>query len=570
MTMLMKQTTMQTDLYDFKNYPYAFVDFFAGGGGASEGIKSVIGRDPDIAINHDAVALSMHAANHLTTVHLDVDVFEHHPKKVVKNKKIIAWFSPDCTFHANAKGKVLDRHTAHEDILKQCKKGTKCVAQNNNKATRVRGLAWVALGYAMCVDMPLFFLENVKEFQKWGPVILNKKDEYVADKTRKGETYKAFIQCLTTGIPHDSPVLPEIRDFLEVFLGEDYDENKLFKGLGYRVETNLLKACDFGAPTIRERFFMVARNDNKPIVWPKRTHQNPEQKTVDKNLKVWRGAYEVMDFSVPGYSIFMSEAEAKQRKLKIKRPLKEPTLRRLGRGLEKFVICDENPFVIASSGNLRAPWIVKNYGGEKGGFASSIKAPLGTVTTVDHNSFATAILTPFISTYFGEREVDGKKVCDGRGSKLTSPLSVITSGGRRHSLVLPELLPFNQIEKGSESTKTIYDPITGAYWDPIIMEGILNVRAFLKKYTNLNDPELLCGILTINGQKYQMIDIKLRMLIPRELFSAQGFPETYIIDRTHTGKKLSKKEQIKMVGNSVSPKVAEALVAVNLPTIKVA
>jgi len=686
------QSNMNTFLFDDHD-PYLFIDFFAGGGGASEGIKQAIGRDPDIAINHDEVALSMHAANHLQTVHLDVDVFEHHPRNVAKGKKIIGWFSPDCTWHCNAKGTILDRHGEHDKSLKYAKKGTRCAAQDTNKATRVRGLAWVALGYALSADLELFFLENVKEFLDWSPVYLNEKGEYVADKTKKGETFKAFVQCLTTGLPRDSATLPEIREFLSTFLLDDYDEEKLFKGLGYEVQWQLLKACDYGAPTIRERLFMIARKDGRPIVWPKATHGDP--KKLKSGQKPWVGVHEVIDFSLPSYSIFMSKAEKDARKLRIKRPLQDSTLRRIGKGLEKFVINEPEPFLVTvnhkenKEGEFRgqstkeplhtittklgtgivipniqridAPWIVKGYGGPRGGYASSIKAPVGAITTVDHNAIGTLTLTPYISTYFGERkDENGDNIVDGRGHRINQPVSVITAGGMRHALVLPELVQFPYIVRdfnksigshvsnpvgaittggngkctlstahavkfrgsnygysvkepshtitaegthqgivetllsngkeiknthlsdgyaqtythtcfGTQSSldtyrKSVeYDAVTGIFWDKATKARIDAVRAFLSAYTSTQDESAL-GIIDINGTKYQIIDITLRMLTPRELFSAQGFPENYIIDRTLSGRMLTKEEQVRMVGNSVSPEVAEAIVKANVFT----
>ncbi|NBK98206.1 MAG: hypothetical protein EOM50_09320 [Erysipelotrichia bacterium] len=687
------KTQLSMSNYLFNDREYMFIDFFAGGGGASTGIKQAIGRDPDIAINHDEIALSMHAANHLQTIHLDVDVFEHHPKNVVRGKKVVAWFSPDCTWHCNAKGTVLDRHGEHDKSLKFAKKGTKCAAQGTNKATRVRGLAWVALGYALSTDLELFFLENVKEFLDWSPVIINKKGEYIADKTKKGETFKAFIQCLTTGLPRDSATLPEIREFLSTFLLDDYDEEKLFKGLGYKVEHRLLKACDYGAPTIRERLFMIARKDGHPIVWPKATHGSP--KKLKAGQMPWIGVHKILDFTQPSYSIFMSKTEKDVKGLRIKRPLHDSTLRRIGKGLQKFVINDPEPFLVTvnhkenkkgefrgQSANeplhtittklgtgivfpcveriIKAPWVVKGYGGPRGGYASSIKAPIGAITTVDHNALGSLMLAPYISTYFGERkDENGDNIVDGRGQRVDNPLSVITAGGMRHSLVLPELveLPyvvrdFNKsigsdvndpigaittagngkcslstvhavkfrgcnygysvkepahtitaegthqgivetvLSDGKESFNTIqsdeyaqtfvhsrlgtkssletyvnnveYDAVTGLFWDKATKARIDAVREFLREFTSVDDQDSLMGIISINGSKYQIIDITLRMLTPRELFSAQGFPEDYIIDKTITGKPLTKEQQVRMVGNSVSPKVAQALVWANI------
>lgn len=565
----------------------------------------------------------------------------------------------NCTWHCNAKGTVLDRHGEHDKSLKYAKKGTRCAAQDTNKATRVRGLAWVALGYALCTDLELFFLENVKEFLDWSPVFLNSKGEYVADKTKKGQTFKAFIQCLTTGLPRDSATLPEIREFLSTFLIDDYDEEKLFKGLGYEVQWQLLKACDYGAPTIRERLFMIARKDGRPIVWPKATHANPHK--LKSGQKPWVGVHEVIDFSLPSYSIFMSKAEKDAKKLRIKRPLQDSTLRRIGKGLEKFVINEPEPFLVTVNHK-------ENKEGEFRG--QSTKEPLHTITTklgtgivvpnikkIDTQD--STILAPCISTYFGERkDENGDNIVDGRGHRINQPVSVITAGGMRHALVLPELVqlpyivrdfnksigshvsnPVGVITTGGNGKCTLstahavkfrgsnygysvkepshtitaegthqgiietllsdgkeiqnshlsdgyaqtylhacfgthssfdsyrksveYDDVTGVFWDKATKARIDAVRTFLSDFTSTSDESAL-GIITINGAKYQIIDITLRMLTPRELFSAQGFPENYIIDRTLSGRMLTKEEQVRMVGNSVSPKVAEAIVKANV------
>lgn len=623
------QGTMQPFLFDDHN-PYIYIDFFAGGGGASEGFKQAIGRDPDIAINHDEIALSMHAANHCSTAHFDVDVFEHHPKNVARGKKIIAWFSPDCTFHSNAKGKVLDRHSEHEKALKASKKGTKCVAQDTNKATRVRGLAWVALGYAMATDMDLFFLENVKEFKDWGPVMLTDDGEYVAEPAKKGETYKAFVQCLTTGLDRNSAALPEIREFLETFLGDDYDEEKLFKGLGYKLEAKLLKACDYGTPTTRERFYLIARKDGMPIVWPKPTHTKDNYKTVA----------ECIDWTIPCPSIFDTSAEIKARYgINAKRPLAEKTLKRIAKGIDRFVINAKEPFIMTNIHNNPT---------------RNTSEPLPTILTGNHH----ALITPYLQTYYGENQSQ-----DARGQMLNEPVRTITAKGLRHGIVVPFLTEcangssqrvFNANEpmrtqvastKGGHfalvsafmaqhnlgnvgrkldtplSTVTttgsqqqivtahiqryfgqsighgITEPshtLTTKERDALIVSHLTKMRgpnneplqtiatggihfgevkALLEKFSEPNNDGNF-GVVEIDGINYQIVDIGMRMLTPRELFRAQGFPEDYIIDHDALGREITKTAQVRMCGNSVCPPVAKALVEANIfsiiNTVKVA
>ena len=569
--------------YPFGNQPYAFIDFFAGGGGASEGIKQAIGRDPDIAINHDKVALSMHAANHLQTTHLDVDVFEHHPKSVAGDKKIIAWFSPDCTWHSNAKGKVLDRHSEHEKALKASMKGTKCVAQETNKATRVRGLAWVALGYAMATDMELFFLENVKEFKDWGPVMLTEGGEYIADSSMKGETYKAFVHCLTTGLDRNSSSLPEIREFLKTFLGDDYNEERLFKGLGYKLESKLLKACDYGTPTTRERFYLIARKDGFPIVWPTPTHTKENYRTIA----------ECIDWSIPCPSIFDSSAEIKAKYgIRANRPLAEKTLKRIAKGIDRFVINAKEPFIMTNIHNNPA---------------RGISEPLPTILTGNHH----ALMVPYLQTYYGENQSQ-----DPRGQVLSEPVRTITAKGLRHGIVVPFLTECangssQRIFSAQEPMRTqvastkgghfalvsafmaqhnlgnvgrsMVEPLstittTGSQqqlvsaqvqrWTSSLENGVHfdMVETLLERFSELKKNGKY-GIITIDGIDYQIVDIGMRMLTPRELFRAQGFPENYIIEYDALGNGITKTAQVRMCGNSVCPPVAKALIEANYYSI---
>lgn len=563
------QATMTEMLNNFDPNFGLIVDLFAGGGGASEGIKSVFGRDPDVAVNHDPDAIAMHQVNHRDTLHFTADVFEVDPKSIFPEYPVgLLWASPSCTHFSKARGS--------KPVCKQ-----------------LRSLAWVVVKWAKLRKPRLIFLENVEEFESWGPV---DKDGFPV-KEKAGQTFTSFVNSLKT--------------------------------LGYDVEWRTMQAHEYGAPTIRKRLFMVARCDGLPIVWPQATHGDPESSPVKKGeLKPYRCAAEVINFNNPSYSIFMSKEDIKEQKLRIKRPLQETSLRRIGKGLEKFVLFNPAPFLVTPSminqeGYIDASWIVKYYNNKnnpKQVMGSSLKSPLPAITTVDHNALASVTFAPFVSNYFGERQKDGQKVADGRGTLFTSPITTITSGGMRHALVSPLLIAIdNKSSQGSNwsalapittittenrhalieasflsvyygtpneigqhlcrPTRTIttkdrfskvdvvFDRATNASWDKATMKKIEAVRDFLAEYTDINDEEMRMGIVTINGMKYQMVDIKLRMLTARELYCAQGFKKSYIIDYTLNKKALSKEQQVKMCGNSVSPIHAQAVVSANYNVI---
>lgn len=266
------------------------VDNFAGGGGASTGIEEALGCPVNIAINHDANAIAMHQANHPHTLHLCEDVFSVDPVAICKGRRVkLAWFSPDCTHHSKAKG-------------------------GKPRSKKIRGLAWVVIKWMAKVRPRVVCLENVKEFQDWGPLT---KDGQPC-KRRKGKTFRHWI--------------------------------KQMERLGYKVEYWVLRACDYGVPTIRERLFLVARCDGQPIVKPEPTHGDPKSDAVKQGkLKPWLVAADIIDWSLPCPSIFMDPEEAK--KLGLKRPLAENTMKRIARGVQKFVFDAKEPFVVTAN-----PW----------------------------------------------------------------------------------------------------------------------------------------------------------------------------------------------------------------------
>ncbi|TCC61526.1 DNA cytosine methyltransferase [Citrobacter braakii] len=349
------------------------VDNFAGGGGASTGIEMATGRSVDIAINHDVNAVAMHTTNHPDTLHYCESVYAVRPKVATAGRRVgLAWFSPDCRHFSKAKG-----------------------AKPVEKA--IRGLAWVTLRWGLDVDPRMMMLENVEEFKTWGPLIHTppKPDLTEAmmvnfigpvypgysrpDPARIGETFQAFVGMLTTGISADHPALVECCEFLDIPL-DSKDAARLVKGLGYIVEFRELRACDFGAPTIRKRFFMVMRRDGEPIVWPEPTHGDPKSAAVlTGKLAPWRTAAECIDWSIPAKSIFGR-----------KKPLAVNTLKRIARGIQRFVIDSPAPFIVKC-----------NHTTTKGKYdcfrGQALAEPLQTITKTHGYAIAVPTVAPFMA-----------------------------------------------------------------------------------------------------------------------------------------------------------------------------
>jgi DNA (cytosine-5)-methyltransferase 1 len=488
------------------------VDNFAGGGGASTGIEFAIGRSVDIAINHDPVAIAMHRVNHPNTEHFCESVWDVEPRKATKGRPVgLCWFSPDCKHFSKAKGgKPVEKH--------------------------IRGLAWVAVRWAATVRPRVIILENVEEFKTWGPLLKNGKP----DPKQKGKTFNAFINAL--------------------------------RRQGYQVDYRELRACDYGSPTIRKRFFLVARCDSRSIVWPKPTHGEPNSQEVKSGrLKPWRTAAEIIDWSLNCPSIFER-----------KRPLAENTMRRIARGIQKFVIDNPKPFIIkvnhhgqefrgqqideplqtitAKNGwGLVNPVIVRQFGKSVG---HSIEEPLGTVTAGGGGK--SQLVVAFLSKYHGETSLAGT-----RGQTPDEPIKTVDTSNR-FALVTSHLVKFRGTNIGHPATEPLHT---------ITASGLHlgEVRVFLLKYYGTNigqscDEPLQTittkhrfGLVTVHGQDYQIVDIGMRMLEPHELFAAQGFPSDYVIDRDGEGNKFSKASQVARCGNAVPPQLAEHLVRVNLP-----
>lgn len=588
------------------------IDNFAGGGGASTGIAMGLGREVDVAINHDGEALAMHAANHPTAAHYTEDVFAVHPGFVTRQLPIgLAWFSPDCKHFSKAKG-------------------SKPVEK------KIRGLAWVTLKWATFQMPRVIMLENVEEFQDWGPLGPDNKPI----KAEKGRTFKAFVLALTTGIPKEHPDLEEIYDVL----GHDFPVERLHAGLGYKVEWKVLRACDYGTPTIRKRLFLVARRDGRPIIWPAPTHGDPKSEAVKKGkLQPWRTAAECIDWSIPCPSIFER-----------KKPLKDATCRRIAKGIMKFVVNSADPFIVPLthhgadrrySMDEPLPTVTAAHRGEMAlitpvltehANASSPRCmpadePLRTICAQVKGGHHALIAPTLVQVGYGEREGQqprapgldkplGTVVGNGKhalvsaflakhyggvvGTGVDVPAGTVTSVDH-HSLVTAQLVgcggragqsrPRDAGEPAATVTSKADTAIVASHLvklrgtcqhgqpvdEPLhtISAGGMHhaeVRAFLIKYyseggqdQSLADPmhtiptKDRIGLVTIHGEDYAIVDIGMRMLTPRELARAQGFPDSYILDPIVNGKPLSKSAQVRMIGNSVCPPMAKALVEAN-------
>lgn len=375
------------------------VDNFAGGGGASTGIEMAIGRSVDIAINHDVNAVAMHRTNHPDTLHYCESVFDVSPAAATSGKPVgLAWFSPDCRHFSKAKG-----------------------AKPVEKA--IRGLAWIVIRWALDVSPRVMMLENVEEFKTWGPLLAA---EMRPDPARVGETFKAFVGMLTKGIPADHPALVECCEFLELSTNSEQAQS-LIAGLGYDVDYRELRACDYGAPTIRKRFFMVMRRDGQPILWPQVTHGDPKSSVVQAGkLAPWRTAAECIDWSIAARSIFDR-----------KKPLAENTLKRIARGIQRFVIDSADPFIVKC-----------NHTTTRGKYdcfrGQSLDDPLQTITKTHGYAIAVPHLTKFRT--------------GATGQPVTDPIPTVTAGtskrpgGNGHALGIVEagLVPFLAGNGGSE------------------------------------------------------------------------------------------------------------------------
>ena len=582
------------------------VDLFAGGGGTSEGIDEALGFSPDIAANHDREAVAMHQVNHPRTKHYIEDVRKLDIPKVCAGRKVgLLWLSPDCKHHSIAKGsKPVDR--------------------------KIRGLAWEAVRWAREARPDVIILENVKEFRGWGPV---RRADNMPCPIRKGVTYRQFQRQL--------------------------------EALGYVVEDRNLRACDYGAPTSRERLFLVARRDGRPIVWPAPTHAEGGK----GGLKPWRTAAECIDFTLPCHSIFLTKDEG--RAVGVKRPLADNTMARVGRGTWKYVENAAEPFVVRFAHGEAGPnsvrWgrgehslddpmptlaasrefgvvqpFIAGVGGRKGqsnetGVAQpfhtitakadsallvpllmknmtnneprSADSPASTVLTGNHHFVVAPTL---ITVGYGEREGQAPRSLDieapigtlvgtkkhgvvaaflaqhnggfydqrgGEGRLVDAPMSTITQAGSNQQLVAASVVKLKGTSKDGQAIDTPLHTVQagGNHYG--------QVCAFLMRYhgtggqwgkVNAPAPTVVShdsiALVYVQKQPYVIVDIGMRMFTPRELFRCQGFSDTYIInpivEKGGVAKPLSATAQVRMVGNSVPPQFARALVEAQFAVVE--
>lgn len=542
------------------------VDLFAGGGGASTGLEMGLGRPVHIAINHNPAAISMHQANHPGALHLQTDVWAVDPVEALAGRRI-GWFhaSPDCTHHSQAAG-------------------------GQPRKKEIRDLSWVVIKWAGIGKPRIISMENVKQIRQWGPLVAKrckdtgrvmKLDGTVAERGERVPRNEQFL------VPDPKRKGATWRRFLQQL-----------ESLGYVVEHQVLRACDYGAPTSRERLFLVARRDGQPIVWPEPTHaQKPA-----KGQKPWRTAAECIDWSVPSKSIF---GRAK--------PLAEATLRRIAKGIQREVLGKAKPFIVpianwsrdavqavdqplntitawprGGSFALASPVMVNAaYGEGKPGRAQRwgtgskpADAPLGTVTA--GGSGGHAVATAFLAQANGGFNTTHSKA-------MSEPMTTVTNTGSQQQLVTA----FLSRQFGSSVGQAVSEPaptitaggggksaLVECRLSPEAEQGALRCAAFLMKYHGIGEnvigmDEPISTITTkdrlalvtvwIGGDPYVIVDICLRMLQPHELYAAQGFPPNYIIDRGHDGRTFKKSEQVHMCGNSVSPPPMAAIARANDP-----
>ncbi|ANI02935.1 DNA methyltransferase [Pseudomonas putida SJTE-1] len=611
------------------------VDFFCGGGGAGTGLEMGLGRPVTVAKNHSPAAISMHTANHPAARHFTTDVFEGDPDEECQGRPV-GWFhmSPDCTHHSQAAG-------------------------GQPRKREIRNLSWIGLKWAGKKKPRVISLENVKQILQWGPLIA-KRDKATGRVMKLDGTVAAIGERVPVQqqflVPDPKRRGITWRRFVH-----------LLEGMGYQVEWRVIKACDFGAPTSRERLFMIARCDGQPIVWPEPTHAKHPAKGQQK----WRTAADCIDWSVPSKSIFGRKKE-----------LAAATLRRVAKGMKKFVLDNPQPFIVpianwsgelaqsaheplrtvtswprggsfamaspvilpathqgadrvnnpadplptvtaANRGELMvaSPVMVGAGGPMYAGKPVAADQPMGTLMTQSHRALASAHLVKFrfnsegaaitdpvptitsggnykrpagaahamgVCTAFIEQANGGFNTTPAKGAD--EPLTTVTNTGSQQRLVTASLATLRRNCVGRPVDDLVPTMTAGAEHHALVEyklspeheEGALRVAAFLISYYGTENisacdapaPTVTTkdrlGLVTVfvKGTPYVIVDICLRMLQPHELYRAQGFPASYIIDKGADGKPFTKTEQVHMCGNSVSPPPMAAIARANDPWIR--
>lgn len=526
------------------------IDAFAGGGGASVGIEMALGRQVDIAINHDPDAILMHKTNHPDTLHLTEDIFKVDLQKYVKGQHVaLMWASPDCTSHSKAKG-----------------------GKPREKGLRI--LPWAVYKHAKAILPDVIIMENVEEIQQWGPL----DDTGHPIPERKGEDYKKFITAM--------------------------------KSLGYIFDSRELVAADYGAPTTRKRWYAIFRRDGKDIVWPEQTHS----KDGINGLEPWEPIYKYLDLWDLGKSIFgRRKPLAKNTMNRIARGLEkfvfncpEPFIVQVNHGGDNFrgqSIHEPMPTITQKHGfgvvtPVVSPFVEKSYGGNYKGSGSGMEEPLHTITTVDHNH----LVSPLLIQYHSETTKNGV-----RGQAVTEPIQTIDTSNR-YGLVMSYLTKFYKSGTG----QSLHEPVHTITTSPghfgtvsvlaVPVDELLDgLDKSVKEQSEINDIIQKCtwvsqfimeyygcsigqsifdpihtivtkdrfALVTVLGNEYAIMDIFLRMLKPEELKRGQGFPEDYIIDHDYNWNKYPVSKQVARIGNGVVPIMAKKLVEANCPYLKV-
>ncbi len=492
------------------------IDCFAGGGGASVGIEMALGRQVDIAVNHDPDAILMHKTNHADTLHLTEDIFKVNLQKYVKGRHVsLMWASPDCTSHSKAKGGKPREHG-------------------------LRILPWAVYKHAKAILPDVIIMENVEEIQQWGP--LDVAGHPIPE--RKGEDYMKFITAM--------------------------------KSLGYVFDSRELVAADYGAPTTRKRWYAIFRRDGRDIVWPEPTHS----KGSANGLNPWEPIYKYLDFGDMGKSIFGR-----------KKPLADNTMRRIARGLEKFVFNCMDPFIVQINSGVVSPYIMQiGHTGFTKDRNRSVDSPMSTVVTKNEH----CLISPLLIQYHSET-ANGEV----RGQAVTAPIQTIDTSNR-YGLVTAFISKFYKSGCGQAMTEPIHTITTSpghfgavsvlaAEWDDLQAAGIDEdtaqkctwVSQFIMEYYGCGTGQSLkeplhtivtkdrFALITVLGNQYVILDIFLRMLKPKELKLGQGFPKDYVIDRDYNGNRYPFSKQVARIGNSVVPIMAQKLVEANCGYLKV-
>lgn len=542
------------------------VDLFAGGGGASTGIEQALGRHVDIAINHNPDAIGMHEVNHPQTKHYIADVWEIDPMEATGGQAVeLLHASPDCTHHSQALG-------------------------GQPREQDIRSLAWVVHRWAGKAKPNVITLENVKQMLQWSPLVA-KRDKATGrvitlDKARDPATGKMVHRVADPGehVPRRNQFLVPDKKRLS-HNWQHFVEG--LRRLGYVVQWKVYVNADLGAHSTRKRLYMVARRDGKPIVWPEPTHA----KKPKKGMKRWRPAADCIDWSIQGRSIFNRE-----------KPLVDATLRRIATGMFDYVLEAPEPFIVPATHtdvsnrtrNLREPMPTVT-GANRGELmlvtptlvpvthmrdvAYDVQQPLRTITTAKGGE--TALATAFMVQANGGFN-------DTPARDVREPMSTVTTTGSQQQLIVAHLTALRRNSNGSAPRAPLPTITAGGEHHGLVTyhlskeheEGALRCAAFLMRYhgtggqwTDLRDPmttvtthdRLALVTVWFKGEPWVIVDICLRMLTPRELYNAQDFPASYIIDCTSSGKLLSKTAQIHMCGNSVSPLPMRLIVAANMP-----